>query len=375
MRRATLDSSLSLLLNACAAAALVVAPGCAKETGIDDWSDTPSEEEGCQSSESAWTSEAVELEISGTIVSLTRRGDQVIALLREGALVPVAGSGPATSEELPVGQLRAWAELSSGDRLAVGEGGTILRSASGTFEWALVDAGVTDDLLDIVEVDGGALAIASSRVLWSSDGGQTWTELGPGTWSGLRRAFEADQQAWLIGDGGQVWTTADPLGEWQAIDLGTSDDLLDGTAMLGCSSCAVIISAHNLYRLGAAGWTTVPAPTGELFTALASDFVTTDVAVHGYGGDSLTVASELEFEPIAVAANSDHVFVAGRTGELIRLVPSFDGCFGRPWVIDGRPATAAVVGCGHAMDCSSTRRSPRSRNSSPSCSRSQPRLR
>lgn len=342
MRRADLDRSIRLLLNACAAAALLGLPACAKESGSEaggeDYVD-----DGCGG---GWEQPVdVDLEVAGTTVSLTRRGGQVLALLREGTLLPVDDYGNSTIETIPATGLRAWTELSNGDRLVVGDDGQILRSASGSLEWMAVDVESTDDLLDVVATaaDMGALAISSDRVLYTSDGGLTWTELEPGSWTGLRRLFVLEQQIWLIGDGGQVWTTGDPTSGWQAVALATSDDLLDGAE--GCSGCVTIISANAVFVRDGGDWVSVPRPEGEVFTAVADGYVTTDRALYLVvpSQAGLSEVRSLDFTPSVVLADGEEVFVAGSGGELVRITRW--SCLGRPWVIDGAARTATLVGC------------------------------
>src|SRR5690606_17372469 len=275
MHRSALDDSLRLLLNACAAAALLGLPACAKEPGSDGGDGYNDDYSDCGGG-GGWSSQDVELQTPGSVVSLVERRGQVFALLREGALVPV-DSASTLAETIPATDLRAWVGLLDGDELVVGDGGQILRLASGSGEWTLVDAGITDDLLGLAaDEQGAALAITGDRVLHSSDAGQTWTELEAGSWTGLRRVFRAADQFWLIGDGGQVWTSSDPVGGWQSVALGTSEDLLGGFEN-GCSACVVIVSAETMHMRSSDGsWISLPAPEGQLFVAVGGRHVITD---------------------------------------------------------------------------------------------------
>ncbi|MFO7564064.1 MAG: hypothetical protein R6X02_15565 [Enhygromyxa sp.] len=344
MRPTALDQAIRLLLNACAAAALLSVPGCGSDSTAEGASETPNDDDGCGGGGWFWSQQAVELEVSGTVVSLTRRGAQAIALLAEGTLVPVGGIGNAIIETLPGADLRAWAELSNGDKLAVGGAGQILRSSSGTLEWAAVDAGIDDDLLDVVADGESAVAISSSRVLLSSDAGLTWTELEPGSWTGLRRVFRAAGQIWLIGDDGQAWASSDPAGGWEPVELGT-EELLDG-GEAGCSECVVIIAAKLVHVRAAEGWVSYPAPEGELFTAIGDHYVTTDRALYQLSPltGSLDQLSSFDFVPSAVVGSDEDIFVAGGGGELLHFTPEFQGCLGRPWMIDGAARTASLQG-------------------------------
>jgi hypothetical protein len=343
MRRAALDDAVRLLLNACAAAALLAAPGCTQDSisQEDDASDTPSD---CGGGGPVWTRDDVELEESGTIVSITRRGGQFIALLTEGTLLPIEGVGDAIVEMLPGVELRAWAELSNGVRLAVGDGGQILRSSSGTFEWTTVDAGITEDLLDVIAHGVGAVAITSHRVLFSSDAGLTWTEVEPGSWTGLRRMFRAAGQFWVVGEGGRAWVTSEPSGSWESVEIGTSEDLLDG-GEAGCT-CVVIVSASSIHVRDGDGWTSLPAPEGELFTTIGDQYVATNRGIYELRPleGSLATVGIIDFTVTAIAGSSNSIFVAGSDQLRHYTLDSGDTCLGRPWMIDGAATTASLQG-------------------------------
>jgi hypothetical protein len=318
VRRTLLNDSLRLLLQACVAAALLVTPACADESS----NDPVGGEEG-ETCDAGWDPAVdVELQASGTIVSLTQRGGQLIALTREGTLIPVSGTGTAMIETLPAQDLRAWVELDGGARLAVGDDGLILRSASSFAEWTVVDAGISEDLIDVIAASDGAwaLAIASNRVLYSSDAGVTWTELPApaGSWTGLRRLFPASGSYWLIGDGGQAWTTADPNAGWEAFELDTSADLIDAHES-GCDTCLVIASADTLHIPSSGA--SLPAPEGEVFIALGDGYAVTDRAVYSILPDEplLAKVQNLDFTPTAVAGDTETIYVAGTGGELVQI--------------------------------------------------------
>lgn len=345
MRRAALDESLRLLINACAAAALLGLPACGSESQSEGHSDTPSDE-GCGGG-AGWVANNVELEVNGTIVSLTYHAGQFIALLAEGTLIPIEGIGGAILEMLPATDLRAWVELSNGDKLAVGAAGTILRSPSGTFEWTPVDAGISDDLLDIVAHGVGAVAIASDRVFSSIDAGQTWTELEPGNWTGLRRVFRAAGQIWLIGEGGRAWASSDSAASWESFELGTQA-LLDG-GEFSYGAHAVILAADSIHIRDAEDWRSVAAPDGELFTAIGDQYVVTDRAIYELNSNVgvLVRVVGLNFTTIAIAGSAGDIFVAGSGGELLHYSGADEGgCLGRPWMIDGAARTADLQGTG-----------------------------
>jgi hypothetical protein len=346
VRREALDASVRSLLQACAAAALLSLPGCGKEASVDGTGDEYEDSSECGG---GWDPAVdVELMTSGTIVSLLRVGPESVALLQEGALVNFDGWGTESSATIPAMGLRAWIPVANDAQLVVGDGGQILRSAPGGGEWAVIDAGITDDLIDAVASADGtwALAIASGRVLYTNDAGMTWTPLAApdGEWTGLRRVLRAAGRIWLIGDGGQVWSSSDPSSGWEAVALGTTEDLLDGSEPLACPSCVALVSATTMHILVSDEWASLPAPEGEVFIAARDGYVVTDQAVYTLAPTegTLSKVQDLEFTPTMVAGDWENIFVAGSGGELVRI--SLWYCLGRPWVIGGVPTTAALVG-------------------------------
>ena len=72
--------------------------------------------------------------------------------------------------------------LNDGTSIVVGDGGQMLRREGASEEWSAIDVGISEDLIDIVAERDSAwvLAIASNRMLYSSDAGLTWIELAAG---------------------------------------------------------------------------------------------------------------------------------------------------------------------------------------------------
>jgi hypothetical protein len=339
MRHVTLDAVLGSLLHACAFAALLAVPACGTdssssgtEVGEDDYGD-------CDGWEPP---NDVVLMSTGTIVSLTRSNNLNAALMAEGVLVRFDGWGTEMSEPIPATGLRAWFELTDGSKLVVGDGGQILRMQAGQTEWEVNDSGISEDLIDVVAASDGswAIAIASNRVLYPSGVGEPWTEI-VGPWTGLRRVVVAAGQIWLLGEGGQAWTTSDPLGAWESVELGTSADLI-GAFEPTCTGCVVLLSPDALHVRTDGQWSMVPAPEGESFTAAGGGYVVTDQALYEFEpATGLTKVVDLDFTPTAVTGVWEFALVAGSAGELVnvrRIV-----CLGRPWVIDGAPATATLL--------------------------------
>lgn len=168
--------------------------------------------------------------------------------------------------------LRSVAFASPAMGLAVGDGGTMLRSLDGGLTWMPISSGTTEalravDFADngedawitgdagtlLVSDDGGltftqasnipAVAIHGVRfashdprkgaavgeagtVLVTGDRGQTWTveDSAPGTLRGLQMT-EQGTRIIAVGDGGVVWRSLDGGASWSAGDSGTSSDL------------------------------------------------------------------------------------------------------------------------------------------------------
>lgn len=349
MTRPALALALRGLLNTCAAAALLVASGCAVEPKDDGADDLGGDDDGCNG---GWFTTELSIDADGTIVALSRGlMDSTLLLLEEGIFVRIDDFGTETSESLPGTGLREFVELDNGDRLVVGAGGQVIRAANGSSEWAVIDAGISEDLIDIAAAGNGAwaVAIASNRVLYSSDRGLTWTDIvAPGgNWSGLRRVLAAGGAVWLIGDGGQAWMTGDPSNAgdpWASVDLGSSADLLSGGA-LECTGCAMMVSADTLHIRDGGSWTTIPAPEGEEFVSAGDGYVATDAGLYRVGASptfALSRVVSLSFSVSAIVESSwDEIRILGANGEFVGV--GSQSCLGRPWMIAGAPRTATVA--------------------------------
>jgi photosystem II stability/assembly factor-like uncharacterized protein len=170
----------------------------------------------------------------------------------ESEAVEVLGftAGPVESWEGPDGYLLppAWhvAESGSTEHLkdidlasdtvfyAVGETGTILKSADGGQNWSAQTSGVTEDLWSIFctsasvcwavgEDDGlGGDAV----ILYTSNGGTDWTEQTSGTTKVLYDVFFASTtRGWAVGETGTILTTSNAGTTWTAQTSGVTNNI------------------------------------------------------------------------------------------------------------------------------------------------------
>ena len=141
--------------------------------------------------------------------------------------------------------LRAIVFVDEKNGLAVGEAGTIYRTAQGgvpseelcagsTCEddllstWDPVESGTISALTDIAFVDSGQLWITGEKglVLRSTDGGMTWETVDTGVDATLLSvAFASADRGVVVGEGGTILVTADGGRTWQGSDAGTSSRL------------------------------------------------------------------------------------------------------------------------------------------------------
>lgn len=220
------------------------------------------------------------LQTTGSVVAVYADGETIEALMYEGILVRIDGGGERF-DLLPAIHLRAFAHPGA-YTIVVGDDGVILRSEAS--EWSSIDAGVGEDLVDVIATDPDSLlALASDRLLRSTDQGQTWSDVaGPsGAWSGLRQVQPAGDRVVLIGSGGQIWEAAAPFDDWTAIDLGSDAEILDG-ADLECSGCVALVTNQTVHVRQDGEWSTIPAPAGHGFTAATERFVATSTTLYEY---------------------------------------------------------------------------------------------
>jgi len=103
---------------------------------------------------------------------------------------------------------------------AVARGGQVLRTDDGAVTWHVVQGlgGVGADLMDIVQLPGGALIAGGDGLHRSTDGGSSWIALNNGLgliqcYAGLSRKHQGTSVFVGLQDNGTVWRH--PEGDWQ----------------------------------------------------------------------------------------------------------------------------------------------------------------
>lgn len=340
MNSRALTLALRLLTTACAGAALGTLTGCPL------WFSCPEPWSGV---------ETVELGTDADILALSRGGyDEVIAVGVGGIVVHHNDKGASVSNPTNV-TLRG--VIGNGPTVVVGDGGTALMSGDRGSSWTVGSTGISDDLLAVtwVSLDVGAfhVAIAAEQVLYSSDDGETWTVVPPPSegWGGLRALFGSGDQLFVIGQGGRVWATEDPAGAWLVEQLDTTDALIGGGRVSGDeagaydSALAVVTRTSVFFREAGGGeWTELDAKLDGEIAAFGGGFV---VTVNGtiYDIDEsggIERVTNVGLAPLAITGGWFGFVTAGEGGNAARAYAQ-ECVGGRPWVIDGEPATAKLV--------------------------------
>lgn len=170
------------------------------------------------------------------------------ATLDEGSMLAVGDDGLVLTADLNY-QLRASRPVTadlhdvtygpSGQRFAVGAGGTLIRGLVTDDTWQPVATATTADLWRVAWLRVGTawldgsqdreyvIAVGDEVVLVRDpvDAGWDLVTPPPGGWGQLR-AVVADDRIHVGGLGGVLWSADDPRGPWTRQDIGTTADLL-----------------------------------------------------------------------------------------------------------------------------------------------------
>jgi hypothetical protein len=132
----------------------------------------------------------------------------------------------------------------------VGDDGLIAVSADIGRSWSRVELGITADLRAIVDAGVGLVVVGDGVVLVQAADG-TWTETTPppGGWGDLRGVHWDGNRMFAVGLGGVIWSTEDPRGFWEAVDLDTDADLLaiGGLSSLDPSAGIAVVGAGGTF--------------------------------------------------------------------------------------------------------------------------------
>ena len=201
----------------------------------------------------------------------------------------------------------SFADASAG--LAVGDGGTLLRTADGGSSWAVVGSSVSSDLRSVAFASDRSHAWAvgdGGVVLRSSDGGASWTRISPPAKASLRAVRFADDALHGIAVGDAAIGTSDGGATWTT--LAQPPAALNGLSISG--QRAVAVGANGLiWRSADAGatWQQVMAPANSTLNAIgfASDDPQFGWAVGGGGALFVTEDGGAHFRAVASGLSDD----------------------------------------------------------------------
>ncbi len=194
---------------------------------------------------------------------------------------------------------------------AVGERGTVMRSADGGAKWSAQDSGVSLWLYGVAAGSASrAWAVGEGGViLTTADNGVTWSMHPAGSTHTLYGVDAVDSAtAWAVGEGGTVLKTTDAGVTWNAQSSGTSSSLYAVSA----------VDAATAWAVGEGGTIIATADGGTTWTAQNSR-----VRASLYG---------------VAAVNAGTCWAVGGNGTVLKTENG-----GRTWTAQGTPAAGAAV--------------------------------
>jgi hypothetical protein len=230
----------------------------------------------------------------------------------------------------------------------VGDGGFVAVSQTRGQMWSTIALGTSANFHAIANHDGQLVAVGDEVVVAQDQNGN-WAEVTApvGGWGQLRAVFSDGNRIYAVGLAGVVWSSPGPLGEWIAEDIGVDVDLFGINQHFGGTAQILIAGAQGTVVLGdsSAGWTKLEVDSTVDFIAcsesalLGADGVVTELT---YEGDIVSVGTFPGARALRHEAYGDLVTV-GEAGAAVR-VDYYECVGGRPFVVDGRPRTASLVG-------------------------------
>ncbi|HET6151103.1 MAG TPA: hypothetical protein VFH68_26440 [Polyangia bacterium] len=279
---------------------------------------------------------AADKETAGAQASAAdRRAPRARAIALTAAAIvlgSIAGGGDARADAAPVARrwishqptgevLRAlWGTEAA--LLAIGEGGTILRSTDHGASWASIASGTTYNLTAIWGSSESDLWIAGDEqtILRSTDGGGSWRRLTPPVAGNLTSIWGSDpHDVYFTGGGGQLLHTGDHGRSFKTLrPLGATDEQL--TAVWGSAGDDVYVTGDRGSVLTTHDhgqhWTTVrkqtqrPLPPGQSFpvkteaTGVTGGLVAPPTAIGG--SSALTITGTRRADTLAVFTSWIH---------------------------------------------------------------------
>lgn len=216
-----------------------------------------------------------------------------------------------------------------GAAVAVGAGGTVLRSTDRGSHWAPVASPTREDLRGIVGVGKNELFVVGSAgtLLHSGDQGATWQALATGTTAPLNAIASDGRSLFAVGAGGTLLRSTDAGGTWTAQSSSVSANL-EGVTCPHPGEVWVVGRGHTALHSTDGGTTfqqvdvggrsedlhlVWSGPRGDLFIAGMQGSL-----LHAQDGGATWVAMEnpSRMPVLAMASNDDGLFAAGTGGAI-----------------------------------------------------------
>lgn len=206
-------------------------------------------------------------------------GEQIVAVGAAGEIVTRDGEDPWFERNSHVtGDLYAVARAGgTTEVVAVGAGGTVLRSGNSGDGWTTVESGTTADLTAVTFLNDDVAIAVGDAVLRSVDRGSTWAPVAAPALTGTLRAVTAAPYLLAVGDGGLAIVSEDAGKTWAATDVGTPRDLFavgsapENELLLSTPQYFVVAGAAGTVRVAHGSWQDV-ADVDRADTFLALSF-------------------------------------------------------------------------------------------------------
>lgn len=273
--------------------------------------------------------QAEEVPVDADLFAVAVAKGVTVAVGDGGAIVRQAGEAAWTAPASATDAALRGVEFASAEVvIAVGDGGVVVRSVDAGETWAVVDAGVTDDLAAIgCHEEGTCVAAGDGVLLVSTDAGASWAppasapaELGALRAVGVNSGYDEFVAVGLAGavvvsPDGQTWTAVPGASaDFHAVGLTASD-----WALGGADGALIILTNGEFIDRSQFDRANITGLTREGVWMVRAD----GVVVHGYPawaeGDGV-VATEEELPPLhAVVAIGDEAVVVGDAGTVGRV--------------------------------------------------------
>jgi len=139
--------------------------------------------------------------------------------------------------------------------IAVGDGGTIIRSSDGGMNWVIISSPVADALRGVCMHGSFGLAVGiSGRMVKTTNSGLSWTEIPRQTTRNLYSVSISDLMSVAVGNEGTILVSLDHGSTWSPHTAGTASILfgvsVNGSSAVGVGGQGAVVMSVN----GGSGW-------------------------------------------------------------------------------------------------------------------------